>query len=354
MSLLAERTTHSSEPPNSLKEGGRLELAHLAGIAVASVAFTLLLFAFTGFAGRAGFVVVLVLVYAIAQTTASFLREGRRQAADRLLTLGIRLAVFSALLPLVLVIGYTVYRGAERLTPYFLTHSMAGVGPLDSGGGIYHAMVGTLEQVLLTALIAVPLGLLVAIYLAEYGRGRFASLVRFVVDVMTGVPSIVAGLFIYAFYVIPRGPSGFAAALALSILMLPVVVRSAEEMIKLVPDNLREASYALGVPRWKTILRVVLPTASAGITTGVMLAVARVTGETAPLLLTAQALDRINSDPFTGRQSALASYVYDQAASAGDNFVDRAWGAALMLILIVLVLYVAARLITRRNSLVRS
>lgn len=354
MSLLAERPSRTSEPANSLKEGGRLELVHLAGIAVASVVFTLLLFAFTGFAGRAGFVVVLVLVYAVAQTVTSFLREGRRQAADRLLTLGIRLAVFCALLPLVLVIGYTIYRGAERLTPYFLTHSMAGVGPLDDGGGIYHAMVGTLEQVLLTALIAVPLGLLVAIYLAEYGRGRFASLVRFVVDVMTGVPSIVAGLFIYAFYVIPRGPSGFAAALALSILMLPVVVRSAEEMIKLVPDSLREASYALGVPRWKTILRVVLPTASAGITTGVMLAVARVTGETAPLLLTAQALDRINSDPFTGRQSALASYVYDQAASAGDNFVDRAWGAALMLILIVLVLYVAARLITRRNSLVRS
>jgi phosphate transport system permease protein len=231
---------------------------------------------------------------------------------------------------------------------------MRGLGPLDAGGGVYHAMVGTVEQVLLTALIAVPLGLLVAIYLAEYGRGRFANLVRFVVDVMTGVPSIVAGLFIYAFWVLPRGPSGFAAALALSILMLPVVVRSAEEMIKLVPDSLREASYALGIPRWKTILRIVLPTASAGITTGVMLAVARVTGETAPLILTAQSLDAINTDPFSGRQSALASYVYDQASSAGDNFVARAWGAALVLIFIVLVLYVAARLLTRRNSLARS
>jgi phosphate transport system permease protein len=164
----------------------------------------------------------------------------------------------------------------------------------------------------------------------------------------------VAGLFIYAFWVIPRGPSGFAAALALSILMLPVIVRSAEEMIKLVPDSLREAAYALGVPRWKTILRVVLPTASAGITTGVMLDVARVTGETAPLLLTAQSLDAINTDPFHGRQSALASYVYDQASSAGDNFVNRAWGAALALIIVVLVLYVAARLLTRRNSLARS
>lgn len=339
---------------SSLLETGKLSLRDLVLIAVGSLAFTVLLFATTGFGGRAGFVVVFVLVYAVAQTVASFAREGRRQAKDRLLTLGIRLAVAAALLPLGLVLGYTVYRGIGIVNGSFLSHSMKGVGPLDAGGGIYHAMIGTLEQVLLTMLIAVPLGLLVAVYLAEYGRGRFASLTRFVVDVMTGVPSIVAGLFIYAFWVIPRGPSGFAAALALSILMLPVIVRSAEEMLKLVPDSLREASYALGVPKWKTILRVVLPTASAGITTGVMLAVARVTGETAPLLLTAQSLDAINSDPFNGRQSALASYVYDQASSAGDNFVDRAWGAALVLILIVLVLYVAARLLTRRNSLARS
>jgi phosphate transport system permease protein len=349
--LAPQRPTTSS---NSLLETGKLSRRDLALIVVGSIAFTLLLFATTGFGGRAGFVVVLVLVYAVAQTAASFAREGRRQAQDRLLTLCIRLAVGAALLPLVLVLGYTVYRGIGALTPAFLTHSMKGVGPLDAGGGIYHAIIGTLQQVLLTMLIAVPLGLLVAIYLAEYGRGRFASLVRFVVDVMTGVPSIVAGLFIYAFWVIPRGPSGFAAALALSILMLPVIVRSAEEMIKLVPDSLREAAYALGVPRWKTILRVVLPTASAGITTGVMLAVARVTGETAPLLLTAQSLDAINTDPFHGRQSALASYVYDQASSAGDNFVNRAWGAALALIIVVLVLYVAARLLTRRNSLARS
>jgi phosphate transport system permease protein len=352
VSLLAPERPATS--PGTTLETGQLKRRDLALIAAGSVAFTLLLFAFTGFGGRAGFLVVLALVYAVAQTAASFAREGRRQALDRLLTLGVRLAVLAALLPLALVLGYTVYRGAGKISINFLTHSMRGVGPLDSNGGLYHAAVGTLEQVLLTALIAVPLGLLVAIYLAEYGRGRFSSLVRFVVDVMTGVPSIVAGLFIYAFWVIPRGPSGFAAALALSILMLPVVVRSSEEMIKLVPVSLREASYALGVPRWKTILRIVLPTASAGITTGVMLAVARVTGETAPLLLTAQSLDAINTDPFHGRQSALASYVYDQASSAGSNFVARAWGAALVLIVIVLVLYVAARLLTRRNSLARS
>jgi phosphate transport system permease protein len=286
----------------------------------------------------------------------SFAMEGRRQAADRLASLGVRMALLVALTPLVAIISYTVIRGLDSFSLDFLTHSMKGIGPLDRDGGAYHAIVGTLEQVLLAILIAVPLGILTAIYVTEYGRGWFAAAVRFVTDVMTGVPSIVAGLFVFAFFVLPplnRGPSGFAAALALSILMLPVVMRSTEEMIKLVPADLREASYALGVPKWKTILRVVLPTASAGITTGVMLAIARVTGETAPLLLTAQLTNAINTDPFTGRQSGLGVYIYDQASSSGRGTVDRAWAAALTLVLIVLVLYAVARLLTRRNVLAR-
>jgi phosphate transport system permease protein len=179
-------------------------------------------------------------------------------------------------------------------------------------------------------------------------------LVRTVIDVMVGIPSIVAGLFIYAFWVLGLGQgfSGLAAALALSILMLPIVVRSAEEMIKLVPAALREASYALGIPRWRTILRVVLPTASAGITTGVMLAVARVTGETAPLLLTAFGFDSIKNDPFSGPQSSLPLFVFSQASSAFTTAVDRAWAGALTLIAVVLFLTVAARLVTRRNRLI--
>ncbi len=340
-------------PAASLSDGRRLGRPAIAVIGVASLALTALLFALTPLQGRAGFVVAALAVFTVALATISFVVEGRRRASDRMLGLGVRLAVLIALLPLVLVLGYTLNRGLSKVDVNFLTHSMKGVGPFDTGGGLYHAAIGTLEQVLLTMLIAVPLGLLVAIYLAEYGRGRFASTVRFLVDVMTGIPSIVAGLFIYALVVINSGPSGLAAALALAILMLPVVVRSAEEMIKLVPDGLREASYALGVPKWKTILRIVLPTASAGITTGVMLAVARVTGETAPLLLTSQTFDAINPNPFSGRQSALSSYIYDQATSAGPGYIPRAWGAALVLIAIVLVLYASARLLTRRNSLTR-
>jgi phosphate transport system permease protein len=177
--------------------------------------------------------------------------------------------------------------------------------------------------------------------------------VRFVVDVMTGIPSIVAGLFVFAFWVVGlhRGFSGLAAAFALTVLMLPVVVRTSEEMLKLVPADLREASWALGVPRWRTIVSVVLPSASAGLTTGVMLAIARVTGETAPLLLTAFGFDAINTDPVHGPQSSLPLYVFGQAQSAFDVAVDRAWAGALTLIVVVLLLTTAARLLTRRNRL---
>jgi phosphate transport system permease protein len=287
--------------------------------------------------------------------TTAFARasDGRRRRAlvDRLATGALGAAVVGALLPLVAVLAYTIARGAGAVTLEFLTHSMRGVGPLDANGGAYHAILGTLEQVGLASLLAVPLGLLVAIYIVEYGRGRLRTIVRFLVDVMTGIPSIVAGLFVFAFWVVGlgRGFSGFAAALALAVLMLPVVVRSAEEMLKLVPDDLREASYALGVTRWRTILSVVLPTASSGITTGVMLAVARVTGETAPLLLTAFGFDAIRSSPFTGPQSGLPLFVFSQAGSAFDVAVRRAWAGAVTLIAVVLLLTVAARLLSGRT-----
>jgi phosphate transport system permease protein len=276
----------------------------------------------------------------------------RRRLVDAVATGALALSVVIALIPLVALLGYTISKGAATLTLRFLTHSMKGVGPLDANGGAYHAILGTLEQVGIASLLAVPLGLLVAIYIVEYGRGRLRSVVRFLVDVMTGIPSIVAGLFIFAFWVLAlhQGFSGLAAGLALAVLMLPVVIRSAEEMLKLVPSELREASYALGVPRWRTILSVVLPTASSGITTGVMLAVARVTGETAPLLLTAFGFDAIRRSPTGGPQSGLPLFVFNQAGSAFDVAVRRAWAGALTLIAIVLLLTVAARVVTGRSS----
>jgi phosphate transport system permease protein len=276
----------------------------------------------------------------------------RRRVTDRAATFALAAAVAVALLPLVAVLAYTAGRGATRFSPTFLWHSMKGVGPLDSYGGAYHAVVGTIEQVAIASAIAVPFGLLVAVYLSELGRGPLAKAVRFAVDVMTGIPSIVAGLFIYAAWVLGghRGYSGAAAGAALAILMLPVIIRSSEEMLRLVPDALREASYALGVARWRTALSVVLPAASAGITTGVTLAIARVTGETAPLLLTAFGADAINRDPTKGPQSALPLFVFTQAGSASRFAVERAWAGGLTLVLVVLLLTVVARVATRRNQ----
>ena len=263
-------------------------------------------------------------------------------------------SVVVALIPLVAVLAFTISRGLDRLSYEFLTHSMNGVGPLDANGGAYHAIVGTLEQVGIAYVLSVPLGLMVAIYLVEVGRGPLAKAVRFFIDVMTGIPSIVAGLFIFSFWVIALGQgfSGFAAGLALAILMLPTVVRSSEEMLKLVPNELREASYALGIPRWRTAWSVVLPTAANGLVTGIMLAVARVSGETAPLLLTAFGFDSIQMDPFTGPQSGLPLYVFSQASSAFSTAIDRAWAGALVLIIIILVLTITARVLARKNRLV--
>lgn len=278
-------------------------------------------------------------------------RAMRRRAVNRLATVLLGLSVAIALLPLALVLYYTVLKGLARFGGYFLQHSMRGVGPIDPTGGAYHAIIGTLEQVGIATLIAVPVGLLAAVYTVEYGRGRLAAMIRFFTDVMTGVPSIVAGLFIYAFWVLALGQgfSGFAAALSLVILMLPTIVRAAEEMLKLVPDSLREAALALGVPRWRTILSVVLPTASAGIVTGVMLAVARVAGETAPLLLTALNFDSINVDPFRGQQAALPTFIFAQAGQPQKVALDRAWAGALTLVLLILVLNLIARAVARRS-----
>jgi phosphate transport system permease protein len=327
----------------------------LVAVLAATAGLSLLLFAVTPLAGTADFIVFTTALCIAVLTAETWIVEGRRRAIDRLFASGAIVALALTLLPLGFVLGYTIDRGLKRFTASFLTHSMAGVGPLSPAGGVYHAIIGTLEQVLLASAIAVPLGLLVAIYVTEYGRNALGTSIRFLIDVMTGIPSIVAGLFVLAFWVfaLHRGFSGFAGALALSILELPIIVRSAEEMIRLVPAALREASYALGVPKWKTIVRIVLPTASTGITTGVMLAIARVTGETAPVLLVVGNNNFIHNNPFTGPQASLPLFVFQGAGSSSNFDVDRAWAAALTLILIVVVLYVAARLLTRRNALAR-
>jgi phosphate transport system permease protein len=278
-----------------------------------------------------------------------------RKAKDRAAKVFVYAAFALAVIPLVSVLWTVVANGAERFDAEFLTHSMNGLASKDPGGGAYHAIIGTLEQVGLTALISVPLGVLTAIYLVEYARdGRLGRTISFFVDVMTGIPSIVSGLFVLAFWLLALGMdfSGFAGALSLTILMLPTVVRATEEMLKLVPGDLKEAAYALGVPRWRTIMFVVLPTALPGIVSGVMLAVARVMGETAPLLLTIFITKAINTDPFSGAQGSLPTFIWDQSTDPNTNAVDRAWAGAFVLILLIMLLNLAARLVAwlRRPS----
>jgi phosphate transport system permease protein len=263
---------------------------------------------------------------------------------------GLTVATFVlAVLPLLSILWLVVSRGTHALNLDFLTHSLRNVSEDQVGGGVYHAVIGTLEQAGLATLMAVPIGLLVAVYLVEYGRGALARAVTFFVDVMMGLPSIVAGLFILSMWIIGLGQkaNGFAGALALAILMLPIVIRSSEEMLKLVPDSLREASYALGVPKWRTITKIVIPTSLPGIITGVMLGVARVMGETAPILLVVGYISNINPNPFSGDegQATLPTVIYNTYTSAQKASNDRTWSAALLLIIIIMLLNVIARLI---------
>ncbi|HET9171939.1 MAG TPA: phosphate ABC transporter permease PstA [Actinospica sp.] len=257
------------------------------------------------------------------------------------------LAFLVALVPLVSILWTLVSRGVKALNGNFLSHSMRNIAPQQTGGGAYHAILGVLEQVGIAAVITIPLSLLVAIYLVEYGRGRLAQAVTFFVDVMMGLPSIVAALFVLSFWLLGLGfkASGFAVSLALLILMMPISIRSTEEMLRLVSPALREASYALGVSRWRTIVKVVLPTALPGIVTGMMLGIARIMGETAPALLLAGVTDSINGNPFSGPQSSLPVFVYYASQNSLQATIDRGWAAALTLIILVMLLNLIARLI---------
>ena len=258
-----------------------------------------------------------------------------------------------ALVPLVSLIVTVIARGMTRLDLTFVTSSMRGV--VGAGGGALHAIVGTLFITAVAVVISAPIGIAAAVYLVEYGRGTLARVLTFLVDVMTGIPSIVAGLFAYAVFSAVLGPgarSGLAGALALSVLMVPVVVRSSEEMLRLVPYDLREAALALGSPVYRVIMRVVLPTAAPGLVSGVMLGTCRIVGETAPLLLVAGFTDSMNYNIADGRMTTLPVFIYSQWQNAGQNreaYEARAWAAALILIVIVFAMNLTSRLWASRK-----
>lgn len=291
-------------------------------------------------------------VFAIGLVILSNIVESSRRAADRLATVLVSFAFTLALIPLVSLLYTVVVDGITRFDPTFFSWTMRNV--VGDGGGAVHAIWGTLIITLAASVISVPIGLLTSIYLVEYGRGRLARAITFFVDVMTGIPSIVAGLFIVALFTLLVGPGkymGIMGALSLTVLMIPVVVRSSEEMLRLVPNELREASYALGVPKWLTVAKVVLPTAIAGITTGIMLSISRVIGETAPLLLTAGFTTSLNLNLVDQPMMTLPVFVYTQFQNPGTNIdaaLGRAWAGALTLILIVMVLNLVARFIAKK------
>jgi phosphate transport system permease protein len=243
-----------------------------------------------------------------------------------------------ALVPLVWLLWVVIARGGYAVTRSgWWTHSLRGVLPEEFTGGVYHALYGTMVQAGVATVLAVPLGLMTAVFLVEYGSGRLARVTTFMVDVLAGVPSIVAALFIFSLWIATLGfqQSALAVSLALVLLMLPVAVRSTEEMLRLVPDELREASYALGVPKWKTIVRIVFPIAMPGIISGVLLSVARVIGETAPVLILVGYSRSINLDIFHGNMASLPLLIYTELTNPEHAGFLRVWGAALTLIIIV-------------------
>jgi len=301
--------------------------------------------------GPAGALVVSGPIVIGSTWVAARILEDRRRATDRLMTMLVLFSFALALVPLISVMWQVISRGLARFDVTFFTSDMRGV--IGEGGGMLHALVGTIVITVATAVISIPIGVLTAIYLVEYGRGPLARSITVLVDVMTGIPSIVAGLFAYALFLIFFGPGvrmGIGGAVALSLLMVPIVVRSTEEMLKLVPADLREASFALGAPKWKTVVQVVLPAAAAGISAGVILAIARVIGETAPLLVIAGNTTGTNTNLFSGRMETLpvfTYYSYKQPGVPPSAAIDRAWAAALTLMLLVMLLNLIARLIAR-------
>ncbi|WNG86787.1 phosphate ABC transporter permease PstA [Mycobacterium sp. ITM-2016-00317] len=278
----------------------------------------------------------------------------RRKLTDHFATVLVTASVVVALVPLVWVLYTVVAKGIGAVTSStWWLYSQSGMTAFAAGGGAYHAIVGSLLQAAVCAVISIPVGVFVGIYLVEYAGGsRMGKVTTFMVDILTGVPSIVAALFIYALWVATFGfeRSGFAVSLALVLLMIPVIVRSTEEMLRIVPMDLREASYALGVPKWKTIAKIVVPTALSGIVTGILLSLARVMGETAPLLILVGYSQAINFDMFSGFMGSLPGMMFDQtSAGAGANPVptDRLWGAALTLVVLIAALNIGARFLAK-------
>jgi phosphate transport system permease protein len=338
-----------ADVPRPLSAYTREDYVEVALAASAGVAVALLLRIVLGWNGVLGSVLWASIGFILASWILQSARLGRVRAVDRMVTTLIWLAGALAVATLAWLVTFVAIRGAKELKPRFFTTDLSTSGPLNPGGGALHAIIGTLEQVGIATAVVVPLAVLTAVYLHEL-RGRGSVIIRFTVDAMSGLPSIVAGLLVYTLWVNAHGFSGIAAAAALGVLMLPTVTRTSEEILRTIPDTLREASLALGAPRWRVIMRVVLPTARAGLITAVILGIARAIGETATGLLTALGSSRVNMNPLHGPQANLPLFVWSLIRQPNKLQNDRAWTGALVLLMLVLVLFSLARLIGSRGA----
>lgn len=326
------------------------DAASLIGSALGAVSLTWVLYErVLPFSGALGFWLVAYVAFLALYAGVCGAQNPRRIVADKVVTVGVASAGLLVLAVVVDQIGYVIVRGFQALKhANFFTQTMSLTGPLQplTSGGMLHALVGSLEQMAIASVIAVPLGVFAALFLVEVG-GPLARPVRIIVEAMTALPEIIAGLFIYAFLVLSLGlqQSGFAAALALTVMMIPIVTRASEVILRLVPNGLREASYALGASQVRTVFGVVLPTARSGLATAVILAMARAVGETSPVLLTAGFTSGMNTNPFAGPQTSLPLFIYSYVKFPQPSMVVRAFGAALALMLMVLFLFTLARII---------
>ena len=341
-------------PRRTLRTATLDERFNLGGSLIAGMAIATLLFGwFTPMTGGVGWFVVAFLSFIGLYALLVALRSDRQEVKDRVMTVLLVSAATILFGALVFVVVYTLLRSADAL-PHanFFTQTMEFAGPLDDldTGGIIHAIVGSLIQISIALSITIPLGITTALFLNEVG-GRFARFVRTISDAMTALPSIVAGLFVYAAIIqlITHQRSGFAAAMAITVMMLPIVIRASDVVLRLVAGNLREASYALGATRWRTVWHVVLPTARSGLVTAVILGTARGIGETSPVLLTSGVTAVMNLDPFSGPMISLPLQVFDFVKSPEPNMVARGFGTAAVLLLLVLTLFTIARLIGGRG-----
>ena len=344
-------TIEAYEPRRTGRGWHRDDLSLLIGSAISAGAITwLAIVQLTTIRNIVGLWTIWYVIFLLVYRLVTNLHQGRLAARDKMMTVLIATGALIVLTPLIFIISYVVAKGLPAINGDFFTKDLSMTGTLDLGGGAAHAIVGTLEQITIACIISVPLGVATAVFLNEV-RGPLRRPVRLFVDAMSGVPSIVAGLFIFAVWILQfgNGFSGFAASLAMSVMMLPSITRTSEEVLRLVPGGLREASLALGSTEWRTTWSVVLPTARAGLITSVILGVARAVGETAPLIMTSFGNSAMNLNPFNGPQSSLPLYVYTLIRNPFAAQQSRAWGAALVLIVLVLVLFTVARVIGARQ-----